>query len=76
MLRREGEAVLVGEMIEIRILEVVGSRVKMGISAPRTLRVQAREKRSSRVEIIAPAEVRASAWVMMVPESSVTARNE
>lgn len=32
--RREGEAILVGEGIEIRVLEVTGGRVSLGISAP------------------------------------------
>jgi carbon storage regulator len=32
--RREGEAVLIGEDVEIRVVEVGGGRVKLGISAP------------------------------------------
>ena len=37
--RRCGESVLVGEDIEIRVLEVAGGRVKLGISAPRNVLV-------------------------------------
>lgn len=32
--RREGEGILVGEGVEIRVLEVAGGRVSLGISAP------------------------------------------
>ena len=32
--RRQGEAVLIGENVEIRVVEVGGGRVKLGISAP------------------------------------------
>jgi len=35
--RRCGESVLVGEDIEIKVLEVAGGRVKLGISAPRNI---------------------------------------
>jgi carbon storage regulator len=37
--RRCGESVLVGDDIEIRVLEVAGGRVKLGISAPRNVLV-------------------------------------
>ena len=43
MRRREGEAILSGDRVEIRILSINGSRVKIGISAPRDIPVQARE---------------------------------
>ena len=33
--RRCGESVLLGENIEVLVLEVAGNRVKLGISAPR-----------------------------------------
>src|SRR5579871_20055 len=37
--RRCGESILLGEDIEIRVLEIAGSRVKLGISAPRQVLV-------------------------------------
>ena len=37
--RRCGEAVLVGDNIEIQVLEIAGNRVKLGISAPREVLV-------------------------------------
>jgi carbon storage regulator len=33
--RRCGESILLGENIEVLVLEVAGNRVKLGISAPR-----------------------------------------
>ena len=43
MRRREGEAILIGEDIEIVIAHIGRSRVKVGIRAPRRTRVVARE---------------------------------
>jgi carbon storage regulator len=43
MLRREGEAILMGEDIEVRILSVRGSKVKIGITAPRAVAVRTLE---------------------------------
>jgi len=37
--RRCGESILLGESIEIHVLEVTGNRVKIGISAPREILV-------------------------------------
>jgi len=37
--RRCGESILLGDNIEIRVLEVSGTRVKLGIAAPRDLLV-------------------------------------
>ena len=43
MLRREGEAILIGEDIDVRILSVRGSKVKIGITAPRAVPVRTLE---------------------------------
>ena len=32
--RRQGEAILIGENVEVRVVEVGAGRVKLGISAP------------------------------------------
>jgi carbon storage regulator len=41
--RRCGESVFVGENIEIQVLEVTGTRVKLGIAAPREVLVLRKE---------------------------------
>jgi len=41
--RRPNESVLLGDDIEIRVLEITGNRVKLGISAPRELLVLRKE---------------------------------
>jgi len=43
MSRREGETILIGEEIEIEIVHISRSRVRLGIRAPRALPVLARE---------------------------------
>jgi carbon storage regulator len=43
MSRREGEAILIGDEIEIVIARVGRTRIKVGINAPRHLPVIARE---------------------------------
>ena len=37
--RRQGENIIIGNSVEITILEVVGSRVRIGISAPKDMRI-------------------------------------
>ncbi|MFM2123945.1 MAG: hypothetical protein RL328_396 [Acidobacteriota bacterium] len=41
--RRIGESLLIGEGIEVQILEASGSQVKLGIRAPRTVGVVRKE---------------------------------
>ncbi|MEA5040813.1 MAG: carbon storage regulator CsrA [Clostridiaceae bacterium] len=41
--RKAGEAVLIGDNLEISVLEVVGDKIKLGISAPRDVRVIRKE---------------------------------
>ncbi len=43
MRRRAGESILVGEGIEIQVLQVTGTRVKLGISAPPSVLIVRRE---------------------------------
>jgi carbon storage regulator len=43
MRRRQGETILIGDEIEIHIAHIGRSRVKIGIHAPRDLRVVAKE---------------------------------
>ena len=57
MRRREGESILIGQDIEIRILAINGSRVKIGIEAPRSIPVLARAAELVRTEHLAAARV-------------------
>lgn len=43
MRRRAGESLLVGENIEIQVLQVSGARVKLGINAPASVVIVRRE---------------------------------
>lgn len=43
-IRREGESILIGDSIEVRIIDVRRTKVKLGISAPRDLRITTREQ--------------------------------
>ena len=46
--RREGEAVLIGEDVEIEILEITPARVKLGIRAPERVQVLRKELKATR----------------------------
>ena len=41
--RREGESILIGDDIEISVIEVQGDKVRLGITAPKNLRILRRE---------------------------------
>lgn len=43
--RRAGESVLIGDGIEVEVLEVAGNQVKIGISAPRDILILRNEVR-------------------------------
>jgi carbon storage regulator len=66
MRRREGEAIMIGDNVEIRILAIHGSRVKIGITAPRNIPVQAREVELVRTENQAAAETSSRVSAAMV----------
>lgn len=46
--RRQGEAFLIGDSVEIEILDIEGSQVKIGIRAPREVTVLRKEIVSTR----------------------------
>jgi len=48
--RRSGESITVGEDVEIEVLEVAGTRVKLGIKAPQSCIVMRKEVRLTRDE--------------------------
>jgi carbon storage regulator len=41
--RREGERLVIGERIVITVLEIDGSRVRIGVEAPRSIHVRREE---------------------------------
>ena len=43
--RRAGESVLIGEGVEVEVLEIAGNQVKIGISAPRDILILRSEVR-------------------------------
>ena len=54
MKRRAGESFTIGDDIEIEVLEVGGSRVKLGIVAPDSVPIVRKEARVTREENIGP----------------------
>jgi carbon storage regulator len=50
MRRRAGESFMIGEGIEIEVLEVSGTRVKIGIVAPESVVIMRKETKITRDE--------------------------
>ena len=48
--RRAGEAILIGEDVEIQVLEVTPTRVKLGINAPQHVTITRKEVALTRDE--------------------------
>ena len=61
MRRRAGESILIGDDIEIQILHIGESRIKIGITAPRTVPVTMKEVELVRQENVAAARMRSMA---------------
>jgi carbon storage regulator len=55
MRRRAGETLLVGDSIEIEVLAIMGTRVKLGIVAPGSVIIQRKETQITREENITAA---------------------
>jgi len=55
MRRRAGESILIDDAIEIQVLEVLGTRVKLGIVAPESVLIQRKEVKITRDENITAA---------------------
>ncbi len=53
--RREGEAVLIGEDVEVEVLEITPARVKLGIRAPEAVQVLRKELKATREQNLAAA---------------------
>ena len=54
--RREGQAIRIGEDVEIRIIEIHRSKVTVGITAPASVRVQRMETIQVRIENVAASQ--------------------
>jgi carbon storage regulator len=59
--RRPGETLLVGSEIEIEVLEIAGSQVKLGIRAPKQVLVLRKEIQIAGAENIAAAQEKSGA---------------
>jgi carbon storage regulator len=57
MRRRAGESILIGEGIEIQIINIGESRVKIGITAPKSVPVSMKEVRLVGQENLAAAQL-------------------
>jgi carbon storage regulator len=55
--RRPGETVVINRDIEVTIVAVQGDRVRLGINAPASVRVDRKEVHDRRMEFELPAEV-------------------
>jgi carbon storage regulator len=55
MRRRAGERFVIGDNIEIEILEVSGSRVRLGVIAPDSVMIVRKEAQLTRAENVAAA---------------------
>jgi carbon storage regulator len=66
MRRREGEAIKIGDLVEVRILAINGSRVKLGITAPPSVVVQRQEIELVRTENLAAAQVSPNAAIAII----------
>lgn len=61
--RREGESILLGDRLEVKVVEIGASRVKLGILAPAEIEVTRKE--------VAQAQERNIAATAMVPEEGL-----
>jgi carbon storage regulator len=58
--RREGESILIGDTIEIFILDIRRSKVKLGVKAPRNVIITTQEMKLVREQNLAAAQPRSN----------------
>jgi carbon storage regulator len=63
MRRRAGEGFFIGDGIEIQVLEVNGTRVKLGIVAPTSVAIVRREAQLTREENLIAARRMDPQWI-------------
>ncbi len=56
MRQRVGQTILIGDDVQIEILEVGGNRVKLGVTAPKHIKVQRKEAELTRQENVAASQ--------------------
>ena len=56
MRRRAGESFVIGDSVEVEILEIAGSRVKLGIVAPQSVDIVRKETQITRNENLTAAQ--------------------
>jgi len=61
MRRRAGESILIGDDIEIQIIHIGESRIKVGITAPKSIPVTLKEVKLVAQENVAAAQLRSVA---------------
>ena len=61
MRRRAGESILIGDDIEIQIIHIGESRIKIGITAPKSVPVSLKEVKLVGQENVAAAQLRSVA---------------
>jgi len=57
MRRRQGESILIGDEVEIQIIQIGPSRIKIGITAPKSIPVTLKEIKLVRQENLAAARL-------------------
>jgi carbon storage regulator len=60
-IRREGESILIGEDIEVSILDIRRSKVKLGVKAPRRVAITTQEVKLVREQNLVAAQPRSDA---------------
>jgi carbon storage regulator len=53
--RRPGESLLIGDGIEVQVVDIAGGRVKLGITGPKEVRVLRKELKLTRDQNLAAA---------------------
>lgn len=52
--RKSNEVILIGDDVELKVLDISGNRVRLGINAPPDIRVQRSEVRGKRLSSLVP----------------------
>jgi len=52
--RRTGEEIVIGDVIRVTVVEVKGNKVRLGVTAPASVRVDRQEVHDRRMQFAAP----------------------
>jgi carbon storage regulator len=75
MSRRQGEAVLIGDDIEIQVVQISRTRIKLGIRAPRELTILAREIKLVREENVKAAAAEKPAFENLLSHLKISSHS-